>query len=196
MLEHNIVKQQLETPEKIYINELKEQETEFHEWRKNILKQEQNDFYEQADVYLPNISDFFDVQVYEFETFEQLIYLEIVFLAKNKIYIRECVYCHKHFLCQDNQLKYCNDCKDQNRNLLSEGSALSKYQKRYNSLSQRISRAKTDEEASLFCDLRNDLRKLRSLAKQCDSGQHSLEDFFRAMDEINSKAKTIAKNLK
>lgn len=195
MVEHNVVKQQLETPEKTYKNELMEQKTESYEWRENALKQESDNFNKQTDIYLPDI-DFFNVQVYEFETFEQLIYLEIVFLIKEKIYMRKCAYCHKHFLCQDTHLKYCNDCKNQNRDLLSEGFALSEYKKCYNSLSQRISRAKSPEKCSLFRDLRKELQKLKPLAKQCNSGQYSLEDFLQAIDKINSKAKTIAENIK
>ena len=203
MIGYNVAEQALDTSRNIYKNELEENKRTPHSWSEDVLNETQNIFKEQATIYLPHISDFFNIQVYNFKTFEQLIYLELIFLVKEKIYMRKCAYCHKFFFFQDTRLKFCEKCRSYNKYLsqkkysesLAESPAKLAYQKIYNRLSQKIGRTGGRENSPFSIIREKDLHELRPLIKLCDSNQITLEEFFQKLNQIDSKIKAVSKKI-
>lgn len=112
----------------------------------------QTEFIQKTTQKLSTNFDLFNIQVYQFQSFEQLVYLELFFAMQSGLLVKKCNTCHKYFFFTDSKRKYCNDCKKITKYISQtnyqkskkKSPAYSAYIKEYNKYSKKIER-ETDE---------------------------------------------------
>lgn len=159
------------------------------------LEYAKGEFLKAADLYLPKDFDFFKSEVYEFQTFEQIVYLELYFFMAERMYLKKCVFCHKHFMVRDARRRYCDNCRSSNpypsqmnyQNKRKEMPASKRYKQEYDRYSTRIGREKNPEKEKVLRRAREKLRELRSLSKQCDRDEILLEQFLQQINNLRGE---------
>lgn len=168
----------------------------YNETEDNHIELVRDNLKKYIERYLPETFHPFEIQVYIFETFEQLVFLELFFLMTEHRYIRKCNICSAYFQTNNRKLKYCSKCKSNKYASQSyyqqhkkSSKAYKLFNAEYNRISKKISRESDPEKKKILKEQRTVLRTecnyILSLNKSEDT---KFDEVKKIIKEISNKA--------